>query len=84
MPEVRDHEPRIALDGGPDGLKYLRILVAGAPGWLKPEGWLIVEVGAGQAEAVSGSAKETGAYAKIEVTKDFAGIDRIVSMLRSP
>jgi release factor glutamine methyltransferase len=84
MPEVRDHEPRIALDGGPDGLKDLRGLVAGASAWLKPGGWLIVEVGAGEAGAVSDLAKGSGAYARVEVTKDFAGIDRIVAMTRNP
>ena len=80
MPEVRDHEPRAALDGGPDGLDALRILAAGAPAWLKPGGWLIVEVGAGQAQAVTDLAEGTGRYETIGVVPDFAGIDRVVSM----
>jgi len=80
MPEVRDHEPRAALDGGPDGLDALRTLAAGAPAWLKPGGWLIVEVGAGQAEAVTELAEGTGRYETIGVVPDFAGIDRVVSM----
>jgi len=80
MPEVRDHEPRAALDGGPDGLDALRTLAAGAPAWLKPGGWLIVEVGAGQAQAVTDLAEGTGRYETIGVVPDFAGIDRVVSM----
>jgi release factor glutamine methyltransferase len=47
-PEVRGHEPRSALDGGPDGLAVLDRLIAGAAGHLKPGGWLLVEIGAGQ------------------------------------
>jgi release factor glutamine methyltransferase len=82
MPEVRDHEPRTALDGGPDGLDALRELVAEAPGRLKPGGWLIVEVGAGQAPAVIGLAKDVDGYAAIEVVPDFAGIDRVVAMMK--
>ena len=80
MPEVRDHEPRAALDGGADGLDALGLLVAGAPERLKPGGWLIVEVGAGQAGAVTDLARGTEIYGAIGVVPDFAGIDRVVSM----
>jgi release factor glutamine methyltransferase len=80
MPEVRDHEPRVALDGGADGLDALRTLVGEAPRWLKPGGWLAVEIGAGQRGEVVGLAKATGAYAAPEVMADYQGIDRIVSM----
>jgi len=51
-PEVRDHEPRVALAAGPDGLAALGRLVAEAPRVLAPGGWLVMEVGAGQAAAV--------------------------------
>ena len=80
MPEVRDHEPRRALDGGHDGLDSLRPLVAGAPEWLKPGGWLIVEVGAGQAKAVVALADEAENYEAPTVAPDLAGIGRVVSM----
>ncbi len=80
MPEVRDHEPRVALDGGPDGLAALRVLVAGAAQWLKPGGWLIVEIGAGQDAAVKQLAAETGFYEAAVVTPDYQGIPRIASM----
>ncbi len=82
MPEVRDHEPRAALDGGADGLDALRLLVAGSPEWLAAGGWLVVEVGAGQAEPVAGLARQAGDYEAIEIAPDFAGIDRVVSMQR--
>jgi release factor glutamine methyltransferase len=52
-PEVRDFDPRTALDGGPDGLDYYRIIAAAAPGLLPPGGAVIVELGSGQAHAVS-------------------------------
>lgn len=80
MPEVRDHEPRAALDGGPDGLDAFRGLVAEAPAWLKAGGWLIVEVGAGQARVVADLARQGEAYAAIDIAPDFAGIDRVVAM----
>jgi len=82
MPEVRDHEPRVALDGGPDGLDALRVLVAGAPQWLKPGGWLVVEVGAGQAARVAELATTTEQYETVDTRPDYQGIDRIVSMSR--
>ena len=52
--EVRDHDPRRALDGGPDGLDAYRRIAAGAPGHLAPGGHVLVEIGAGQEEAVTG------------------------------
>jgi release factor glutamine methyltransferase len=52
-PEVRDFDPRLALDGGPDGLGFYRLIAATAPALLAPEGALIVELGIGQAEPVA-------------------------------
>jgi len=51
-PEVRDHDPRPALDGGVDGLDFYRRIAAGAASWLRPGGRLMLELGHGQAEAV--------------------------------
>jgi release factor glutamine methyltransferase len=48
-PEARDHEPRIALDGGPDGVEVHRRVAAGAPPWLAPGGSLLIETGEAQA-----------------------------------
>jgi release factor glutamine methyltransferase len=56
-PEARDHEPRVALDGGADGLDVLRRVAAGAPAWLAPAGHLLIETSRQQApravEAIS-------------------------------
>jgi release factor glutamine methyltransferase len=52
-PEVRDHDPRLALDGGPDGLTAFRRLAAEAVPWLKADGRVMLEFGDGQAEAVA-------------------------------
>jgi release factor glutamine methyltransferase len=74
-PEVRDWEPRGALDGGPDGLDLVRALLADAPRVLAPGGWLIMEFGYGQEagvrEAVARSALEL-----VEVRGDLQGIPR--------
>jgi release factor glutamine methyltransferase len=53
QPEVRDHDPRLALDGGPDGLAFYRMLASMAPGRLTPAGGLMVEFGDGQAGAIN-------------------------------
>jgi release factor glutamine methyltransferase len=53
-PEARLHEPRVALDGGTDGLDLARRVAAGAPGWLAPGGSLLVESSERQAPVVSG------------------------------
>lgn len=76
MPEVRDHEPALALDGGPDGMDFIRRLIAEAPERMKALGWLMLEVGEGQAAAVAAMA---GAELHHESTrKDLRGVPRIV------
>ncbi len=78
QPEVRDWEPRLALDGGPDGYDlYLRLVLA-AQRALRPGGWLVVEVGQGQATTLE-SLFETSGFIAMEVRKDLAGIDRLVA-----
>lgn len=74
-PEVR-HEPRLALDGGSDGLDLLRRLAASAPA-LVPGGWLLLEIGCGQAEAVAGLLNDAGAM-EVAAEKDLAGIERVL------
>jgi release factor glutamine methyltransferase len=76
QPEVRDHEPRLALDGGPDGLAFYRRIAAGVGDVLKPGGWLLAEIGATQQEAVSALFAE-----RLEVVKtlrDTNGLPRVV------
>jgi release factor glutamine methyltransferase len=57
-PEVRDHEPRSALDGGADGLDFYRLLAAESKNWLKPSGKILLEFGDGQADAVKKTFEE--------------------------
>jgi release factor glutamine methyltransferase len=78
QPEVGQFEPRLALAGGPDGLAFHRRLIRTAPGFLRPGGWLLMEVGAGQANAVTCLAAALGAFDSIRVRRDRAGIERVV------
>jgi release factor glutamine methyltransferase len=80
-PEVCEFEPPDALDGGPDGLAALRVLLATAPRVLDDGGWLVVEVGAGQAPPVVRLA-ENGAWSTSQVRRDAAGIERVVALRR--
>lgn len=76
--EIRDHEPLTALDGGPDGLKYYRRLVGELFSFLKPEAWVIVEVGDGQAGAVQSLFENVGLQ-HVEVTFDLHNLPRVVA-----
>jgi release factor glutamine methyltransferase len=77
-PDIRDFEPRQALAGGRDGLDVLRALVGDAARILTPGGWLLLEVGAGQAGVVQGFLETDGRYTSIVVENDHAGIPRVV------
>ena len=81
QPEVRDHEPRMALDGAEDGLAFYRRIAAEAPEWMNPGGAIYLEIGCDQAEAVSDLLSEAG-FEKIEVFKDLPGLDRVVRAFR--
>ena len=78
MEEVREHDPMLALDGGTDGLDFYRRIISEAPEYLFRGGKILFEIGNEQAEAVSGLLAENG-YTEIEVYKDYAGHDRVVS-----
>ncbi len=80
-PEVRDHDPREALDGGRDGLDAYRAIAAQAPGLLAPGGLLGLEVGIGQASAVSGLLAAAGMSCR-GARRDLAGIERVVTAVR--
>lgn len=77
MPEVRDHEPRMALDGDTDGLYFYRKIIKDAKGYLRAGGWLCVEIGYDQAEDVK-RLLESEDYREISVRQDMAGLDRVV------
>ncbi|MGI6721211.1 MAG: peptide chain release factor N(5)-glutamine methyltransferase [Anaerovoracaceae bacterium] len=79
MPEVRDHEPIEALDGGADGLDYYLQIIGLAPKHLKKEGILVLEIGNDQSAAVEQLMIETGKLCDIQTYKDLAGNDRVVS-----
>jgi release factor glutamine methyltransferase len=76
--DVRDHEPRLALDGGEGGLVLLRTIVANAPTHLADGGVLAVEVAAGQAESVRTLFALAG-FSDVEVSLDYGRIERVVS-----
>jgi release factor glutamine methyltransferase len=78
--EVRDFEPREALDGGEDGLDCIRVLVQDGPEFLSPGGFIALEVGDGQASVVAELMRER--LADVDAHKDYAGRDRIVTGFR--
>jgi release factor glutamine methyltransferase len=73
--EVRDHEPELALYGGADGLEVYRRLIPAAERALNPNGWLMMEIGATQADAVSAM---LASWRCVEIGKDLAGLPRVV------
>jgi release factor glutamine methyltransferase len=81
-PNVRDYEPRLALYGGVDGLDFYRRLIPGAALLLRPGGTLALEVGAGQADDVTGIIEAAGAYETAERRSDLSGVVRVVSARR--
>jgi release factor glutamine methyltransferase len=83
MPDVRDYEPRAALDGGSDGLACYRCIVAKASPYFKPGGHLILEVGDDQAGSVQQSLQAHGGWDEIEIVQDLSGRDRVVSARRT-
>ncbi|MGN0720801.1 MAG: peptide chain release factor N(5)-glutamine methyltransferase [Anaerovoracaceae bacterium] len=82
-PEVRDHEPMMALDGGEDGLDFYRIIAQQAPEHLKKGGVLMMEIGFDQKNAVKGLLQETGRFEKIVGLTDLTGKDRIIVAILS-
>lgn len=80
-PEVKDHEPGIALDGGPDGLAFYRRISKEAAKHLLPDGRLYLEIGWDQGESVQKFLRSEGFF-HIDVIKDLAGRDRVVKAVR--
>ncbi len=76
--EVRDHEPRLALDGGPDGMAFHRRILAEGPGYLRPGGWLLMEAGEGQAAVLARALAVTGVFEAVQVRRDLSGVDRMI------
>lgn len=80
MPEVRLHEPMLALDGGQDGLEFYRRIARQAVARLAPNGRLFLEIGCEQAAAVAEILQKQG-YREVQVFQDLAGKDRIVQCI---
>lgn len=78
MQEVRDFEPQLALDGDADGLLFYRRMIKDGKRYLKPGGFLLFEIGCDQGQAVSDLMRQAG-YQDIEVSRDLAGLDRVVT-----
>jgi release factor glutamine methyltransferase len=76
-PEVKHFDPRLALDGGPDGLAPYRVIAAQAARFLALHGGVLVEIGYDQGEAVSALFRAAG-FAQVAVHKDLNGLDRVV------
>lgn len=76
--EVKNYEPRIALDGGADGLNFYRKIIDLSPKLLLKNGFIAVEIGYDQSELITNLIESGGRFKQIEVIKDLAGLDRIV------
>ncbi len=77
QPEVREHEPLMALDGGERGVQPITAIAEYLEKVLKPDGWFFMEIGADQAEDVVGIFRETAHYENIAIHNDYAGLPRI-------
>lgn len=81
-PEIREHEPREALVGGKDGLCFYKQIINEATDWLKPKGYLVLEVEETQATTIVKFMEMEGRYMYIEVIKDLQGKERVISARR--
>jgi len=79
-PEIRQHEPRNALDGGPDGLSAVREILSQAPFHLRAGGSLMLEIGAGQHRTVQSIIRQVGKYGCPEFVKDYSGHKRVLQV----
>ena len=78
MPEVRDFEPEVALFGGRDGFDVIRALLPAAERGLRPGGWLVMEVGAGQSDEVTTILEQSTRLVVVRIASDLAGIARVL------
>lgn len=83
-PEVRDWEPKSALDGGPDGLDLLRRIIQDGHLYLREEGFMVLEIGADMGEKVCRLIESVGCYSEGSVYQDLAGRDRLVVTRKLP
>ncbi len=81
-PEVRDHEPRQALDGGPGGMEFVRRILLDAPAFLSPGGRLLMEMDSAQMNEAMETAEAVGAYESQESIQDYTRRPRVLSLSR--
>ena len=77
-PEVRDHEPRVALDGGEGGMHYIEKIIHAGPEYLNRDGWLLMEMDPEQTTKALSMINETGRYGSKRRIKDYSNHYRIV------
>jgi release factor glutamine methyltransferase len=77
QPEVK-HEPHMALDGGKDGLDFYRRIINKAPRYLRKDGFLIMEMGFNQKDAIKNIFQKSGYFEIIELIKDYNNMDRVI------
>ena len=77
MPEVKEHEPHLALDGGEDGLDFYKTITGQAVEYMGDNGYLFFEIGYNQGNAVLSLMKNAG-FTEVVIKKDYAGMDRVV------
>ena len=78
QPEVRDYEPRIALDGGEEGLRFYHQIIPQVCRYLAKDGWLMLEVGKGQSDKVEELIESTGGFHPPSIVKDLSGVERVI------
>jgi len=78
QPEVRDFEPRIALDGGEEGLRFYHQIIPQVGRYLAKDGWLMLEVGKGQSDKVEELIESTGGFHPPSIVKDLSGVERVI------
>jgi len=78
-PELIDHEPLLALIGGEDGLCIYKQIIKDAAGWIKPGGYLVIEIGETQADSIIKLMQNELYYDEIEIINDLQGKERIIS-----
>ena len=80
QPEIHRFEPNAALDGGPDGIECLRHIIDTAPNYLRPGGYVVLEIGHNQKALLAKVIDQTGCYGGVEFVKDYSGYDRVARM----
>ena len=82
QPEIRNHEPRMALDGSGDGLTCLRHIIESAHLYLKAGGRVALEMGHDQGLDIQSIARDAGPYGPLQIIKDYSGYDRVALMVK--